>query len=473
MFSVIKKSSSLEVARGWPWLLMCLLACALGRATAAELSVLATNGPAANRIDITFVSEGYTASELDGFLDDAREAAGFILSEPPFSDYTNSFNLFALSVASAESGSDHPVSAATVDTYFNSTYDPYSDRLISIPPNFVDPNPAAGVGKLESLLASLIPRTDVAILLVNDPLSGGSDGGGILAIASTGSLLGAILPHELGHLLANLGDEYDSPYPGFPDIEEPNTTRETDRNKIKWKAWIDEATPVPTPVSGLYWDTVGLFEGAHYHTKGWYRPQLNCAMRSVGVPFCRVCSEALVLSFYQNVRPIDGWLPVETNLVSSSGEPLSLEVQLVSPTSHALEVQWALNGLPIPEATATTLTISPQELGEGTHELEALVRDPTSRVRTDPENLLEQSVHWQVQVSLPWIELSSIQLRGDGRLTFDIRGRAPAGFAVESSVNLVDWHPELTNHLDNGQYHYEGAWSAGDTGRYYRAVALP
>ena len=94
-------------------------------------------------------------------------------------------------------------------------------------------------------------------------------------------------------MLAGLGDEYTTANPGYPDIEEPNTTRETNRTAIKWKAWIDASTPVPTPPTNP--NLVGLFEGAHYHPTGWYRPKLNCLMRNFGVGFCEVCQEALVL----------------------------------------------------------------------------------------------------------------------------------------------------------------------------------
>src|SRR5437764_1281572 len=40
-----------------------------------------------------------------------------------------------------------------------------------------------------------------------------------------------------------------------------------------------------------------LFQGAHYHAKGWLRPQLNCKMRTLGTPFFKVCLAAAALSF--------------------------------------------------------------------------------------------------------------------------------------------------------------------------------
>jgi hypothetical protein len=46
----------------------------------------------------------------------------------------------------------------------------------------------------------------------------------------------------------------------------------------------------PSPVSP---DTVGLFEGAHYYHCGAFRPQYDCKMRNLGVPFCRVCRQVI------------------------------------------------------------------------------------------------------------------------------------------------------------------------------------
>ena len=175
-----------------------------------------------------------------------------------------------------------PPLASTAIRYFNSTFDSTYDYLVTIPSG------GTGQGRVDALLQTYMPQCDLSILLVNDNTDGGSDGfyrtaivskGGVAYEASSGQP--GILSHEVGHVLANLGDEYDLPYPGFPDTEEPNTTQQTNRALIKWNAWISPSTPVPTPPSAGD-GVVGLFEGAHYHSTGWYRPQLNCAMRANG-----------------------------------------------------------------------------------------------------------------------------------------------------------------------------------------------
>ncbi len=57
---------------------------------------------------------------------------------------------------------------------------------------------------------------------------------------------------------------------------------------------MDPDTPVTTPNDPVYYDTVGIFEGAGYQAKGIYRPYHNCIMKSRGITdFCPVCKRAI------------------------------------------------------------------------------------------------------------------------------------------------------------------------------------
>jgi hypothetical protein len=87
-----------------------------------------------------------------------------------------------------------------------------------------------------TLLQNLMPEYDIVMMIVNDAEYGGA--GGFPAITSINSSAPEIVIHELGHSFAGLGDEYDAPFPGYPDVEEPNTTRETRREFIKWRPWV-------------------------------------------------------------------------------------------------------------------------------------------------------------------------------------------------------------------------------------------
>jgi hypothetical protein len=452
---------------------VCLLLCAYTAFAQPSLTTLLSSGPVSNRYNIVFLSEGYTSSQLGQFAIDATNALNGLLSGLPWSSYANYINAYAIAVASAQSGSDHPAYGLYRDTYFNSSYDALSDYLITIPPNGFDTKYGNGQGKVDALLQNFVPNCALAILLVNDPVPGGSDGFNRTAIVYSGSGFRDILRHEAGHVAANLGDEYTLAHPGFPDAEEPNTTQQTNRSLIKWRAWIAADTPVPTPATWSYASAAGLFQGAHYHTNGWYRPKLDCIMNhpSFG-EYCEVCREALVLSLYRKVRPVDAWSPAATNLQITSAQPPTFSLSLAGSSSPSLAVQWFTNGAPVSNGTNATLTVAPSTFGQGNCVLIAVVHDATPLVRTDPGNLLSQTVTWQLNVALPELVLDSPLMLADGGFVFRVTGVAPGGFVIQTSQDTGAWQNLMTNFLSGGR-----CWvtNSGPTNvsRMFRAVALP
>jgi hypothetical protein len=445
------------------------LACAFAQPT---MQTILTNGPASNRLNIVFLSEGYTNNELGQFSIDATNALKALLSHEPYRTYSNYFNAFTIAVASTNSGSSHY--GITNNTYFHSAYDTNSDRLITIPPNFQYTNYSDGQGKVDALLQTFMPNCQLPILLVNDRYNdGGSDGFDKTAIAAVSYQLPEILTHETGHVLANLGDEYTNAYPGFPDTEEPNTTRQTNRALIKWSAWISTNTPIPTPPTSPYSSVVGLFEGAHYYSSGWYRPKLNCLMRANYAPFCDVCSEALVLAFYQRVRPVDSYSPASTNFSVSTTQALTFSLTLLQPATNTLGVQWYTNNTAVTGATNVTYVLSPQSFPNGTNWVSALVRDNTPLVRNDPTNLLSQTVTWTVNVSLPYLLLDSPLSMEGGKFAFRVTGNAPLGFVILGSSNLYNWPRLATNSLVGGQFWYTNSAAGSFPCMFYRATTPP
>ncbi len=432
----------------------------------ASMELVISNGPAANRFNIAVLSEGYTAAQLAAFRSQESNIVSALLDHHPFNEYRSFFNVFAISVASSQSGSDHPASGITANTYFNSTYDSY-DRIVTIPAT------SQGQGRVDALLQSLLPTCDLSIVLVNDMIPAGSDNAGKSAVVSAGTSLlymSDILAHEVGHVMAGLGDEYDTPFPEYPDTEEPNTTRETRREFIKWKSWIAPSTPIPTPPWLEYSELVGLFEGAHYHATGWYRPQLNCAMRDNVSPFCDVCAQALVLALHSKVRLVDSYTPAQTNLLVSTDQPLAFSLELQRPADRELAVLWFTNGVPVPEALGASFAVSPALLRDGSNSVSAVVADDTSLVRDDPMGLLRETNAWSLTVSIPHLRLESPLLLPDGNFAFKVSGAAGNGFVVSNSTNLTDWVAVSTNYLVNGEVWCTNAAYSAFTPRFYRAV---
>ncbi|MEW6049746.1 MAG: M64 family metallopeptidase [Candidatus Zixiibacteriota bacterium] len=359
---------------------------------------LVDNGPREKRINFVMLADGYTSAEQNKFDADAAVLQSYLLSFSPFSDYAEYYNVFTIYVPSVESGSDHPFSGIYRNTYFSSSFDCYGiQRLVTIPPNDWDPDYSHGAGKVYSLLGTWLPEYDIIAVIVNDPEYGGS--GGDIAVLSNHSAAPEVVVHELGHTLAGLGDEYEDAYPGYPDIEEPNTTQQTVRELIKWNPWILPSTPIPTPENSGYSGVVGLFEGAHYHTTGWYRPRLNCEMRSLYQQFCDICKEQLILAKYARVAPIQGFSPTAPALTMTTVESQNLGVTTMMPNGLPLSCQWHLDSIPIPGATDTSLVAIGYQLGLGTHRIQAKVWDNSSSVRMDPQGLLDEWHGWTVTVT--------------------------------------------------------------------------
>jgi len=431
-----------------------------------------TNGPTSNRINIVVLPEGYQTNQLGQFLTDATAAVSNLLAAPPYQEYRSYCNAYAISVASAESGSDHPASGVYKNTYFNSTYDSYGvSYLITIPPNDRDANYANGQGKVDALLQSLMPEYDLAILLVNDLNYGGS--GGVTLISSLYSSSKEIVRHESGHTFAGLGDEYDTAYPGYPDTEEPNTTTQTNRSLIKWRLWIDASTPLPTPETTQYAPVVGLFEGAHYHATGWYRPKLDCRMNHLNPPFCEVCSEQIVKSTYQPLRAIESFAPASTNVSVTTTQAVAFSVTTLQPMTHTLSVRWFTNGVTVTGATNPTYNLLPKSFANGTHTVRAEVRDLTPLVRSDPANLLSNSIAWTLTINLSELSLISPQWLSGDRFTFGVTGTAPQGFVLQASMNLLDWTSLSTNPLVGGKYNYTNSGASSFHYRFYRTRVTP
>lgn len=383
--------------------LLLLIGSASSQFTVDEMLV---NGPTDQRINIVFLAEGYTESELSAFGNDAQAALDHFLSVEPLSNYENYFNAYRINVISNESGTDHPGTAVDcppgepvyyADTYFNSSFDGWDiHRLLTIPPHPFDWNAANGEGKVYDVLANHFPEYDIVALIVNSEEYGGS--GGAIAIFSVHELSAEIAVHELGHSFAQLGDEYGGDNSAFNDPDnEPNTTKETIRELIKWNPWISPSTPIPTPETSAFRTVVGLFEGAHYCDTGWYRPKYECKMRYLGVEFCEVCQETWIVEIYAILDPILSYEPQQAYMTIEDGQSISFSVDVLRPNRHLLDKVWRLDGGTISSATGTSHRLNGSDLAGGVHTLSVEVTDPTDKVRNDPSGLLQSMRVWTVE----------------------------------------------------------------------------
>jgi hypothetical protein len=92
------------------------------------------HGPDSARWNLVILPEGYTASELAKFHDDAQRFVDRLYATAPFTDLWCGVNIHRLDVVSAASGVDYPATCAddqpgdsvptsiAVDTYFDASF---------------------------------------------------------------------------------------------------------------------------------------------------------------------------------------------------------------------------------------------------------------------------------------------------------------------------------------------------------------
>jgi hypothetical protein len=374
---------------------ICLLVYfSLPRAEIFPVNEVLITGPRSERVNIVFLAEGYMASEMAQFDLDVQEVLNDLFMTQPYMEYQNYFNVYSIEVESQQSGTDHPANADDcppempsfhANTYFNSTFDYAGIHRLLVAKN----EQAA-----HEVLEDNLPEWDVAFIVVNTEYYGGS--GGVFATFSMDPSAPEIALHEMGHAFANLADEYE--YGGMTPYEAPNATAETDRDFIRWRLWIEETTPIPTPELSTYAGVVGLFEGAVYHSIGWYRPKLNCKMRALGVPFCEVCSEQTVLSIYNLVQAtIADYWPVDDSLTVNEGEALTFIIERMQPVPNTIESDWYV-GTDLVASDTDTLIFDSSIYGMGEYSVKVNAVDMTSLVRNDPAQFLFSSLEWHVTV---------------------------------------------------------------------------
>jgi hypothetical protein len=254
-------------------------------------------GDPATNVDLAFIAEGYTASEMGKFRDDVKKMADLLFAEPPYNDYQYKFNIYAVEAVSAESGTDNPGERSYVNTALNSSFYTFNtDRYLT-------------TQDIKSVndYAAVVPHDNI-IVLINSTKYGG---GGVYNYYS-GTTVGhaysdKVFIHEFGHGFAGLADEYyssdvayDEFYPLDVEPWEPNITTRVNFDS-KWKNMVAKDTPVPTPAEDKYKNVTGLFEGGGYSAKGIYRPEMDCRMKSNSPKgYCSVCRQAVkkMIEFY-------------------------------------------------------------------------------------------------------------------------------------------------------------------------------
>ena len=236
-------------------------------------------------IHIAYVAEGYTAEQMDQYLDDCHVAMEALFEHEPFKTLRNRFNVIALCSPSHDSDVSQPGKGVWRNTALASHFDTfYMTRYLT----------TLHLKQLHDWLAGT-PYEHIIVLANTAHYGGGGIYNSYNLSYTRGKHFRPVVVHEFGHSFGGLGDEYpygDSDPMYFADTEpwEPNLTTTT-KKPAKWQNLIDAGK-------------AGLIEGGGYLSKGVWRGQENCRMRTNEHPdFCPVCQQALTeLINYYTVR---------------------------------------------------------------------------------------------------------------------------------------------------------------------------
>jgi hypothetical protein len=294
------------------------------------------NGPAARKMDLVILGDGYRDSEMPKFHADVQRLINDLFEIEPFRARRGDFNVRAIDLPAERSGITDPRRGIWRRSPLGLSYNAFGwDWYVLTEEN-------------EALreIAARAPY-DALVLVFNGRKYGGGGIFNLFAIVSSDTAPSSfVLAHELGHSLAGLADEYYTAqidYGGAtgPGAEpwEPNITALLDPHRLKWHDLVEPETPIPTPWHQHAYDEavasvrrqrrqlaregytdeqmealfrqekeaalrvlaaephagkVGVFEGAGYHARGLYRPALNCIMFSRNTrTFCPVCVRAI------------------------------------------------------------------------------------------------------------------------------------------------------------------------------------
>jgi IgA Peptidase M64/Peptidase M64 N-terminus len=293
------------------------------------------SGQSAEKVDLLIIGDGYTQKEMPKFVADARRMSKHLFTVSPFNERASDFNIWALAVATKESGVSRPSTGQYRETALGTRYDIFgSERYLLTLDN-----------RALRDIAQHAPYEFIQILVNNQTYGGGGIFGQFSTAAAGNDWANYLFVHEFAHHFAGLADEYyTSPVAYQTGAEvlkepwEPNVTALKDPAQLKWRQHVAPGTPLPTSwpkeryeeasrayqkirtqlrtdnrpeseMSALFkkdlvemtllfskdpnFQRTGAFEGANYEAKGYYRSQMQCLMFDRSEKFCHACQDGI------------------------------------------------------------------------------------------------------------------------------------------------------------------------------------
>ncbi|MDN3358540.1 M64 family metallopeptidase [Actinomadura sp. DC4] len=365
-----------------------------GGATVVPVQV---TGDPAKRFNVVILGDGYAETDMPKFRENVDKEISTLFAFEPWKSYRSYINVYRVEITSGESG-------VSCDPSLTSP-----ERTTPLSMRFWSGCRADGIQRLLVMdndaangYANMVTGTTAAnrqiVALANSTTYGGA--GGTYATASGGNALSSlIMPHEIGHSLGGLQDEYNYYQRGVPggaytggepdSIHHTLLTEEQMRQQhAKWWRWLGDKSTA----GGV----IGRYEGGMYDTTGVWRPSAHSMMKSLGYAYDQVERERMTQAISGKLHLIQDGTP--------TGAPIGADrvawIETLHPVSHTLRATWTLDGRTVPGSTDRhNVDLARQHLRPGTHTLTVTVQDPTGFVR-DPairaSAALTQTLTWTV-----------------------------------------------------------------------------
>ena len=427
----------------------------------AKIVPVQVTGDDASRFTMVVMADGYTAADMPQFRRDLDKHLNIQWSLEPFRSYRNYFNVYAVEAVSQDSGlacDPMLLQETNMDPALRKQLQQRNTAFgLSFGGGCTNVN-ARGVtptgnmnARIREYAAKATPNPD-QILIIGNSRSYGGIGGGIATSTGSNSLSPLITPHEIGHSLGRLTDEYTYGARGVAGGTykgaEPNsvhttllTVDEMKAQQKKWWRWLGE----PSESGGL----IDRFEGGSGDTKGIWRPSKHSMMISLGYFFDQVSLEQMVRQISARVGLIAASTPTDQPVFARD----VIWIRPARPVYHELKIEWSIDDKPIPNPkNLPYLDLSPlvpasRDASNPQPDRKVTVRvvDPTEFVR-DPairDAVLTATRTWTVNASaIMTSDLRFIMGLGTGTLTTRPVGATDVVY-VESAGSLDRSHMSL------------------------------
>lgn len=372
-----------------------------------EVTSLYESGPAEDRIDVVILSDGYTESQREKFELDAQATAERLLETTPLKQHNNLFNIWAIWTPSNESGAGYDCTRNRPDckqgfrdTVYNTVFViPAVGEKFNLDVSNISDRVAMpiSIGKVFETAAH-VPYDEIIVLSNSEKRAGFAGLYVALVTSWDRKEFPDVAVHEFGHTFGMLGDEYmaegDPCFFNEPKIPLPAniTNIPTSTSPLKWRAWVKDGTPIPTPANLRAQYPVGAYKNA-YNCDFLYRPAYSCKMDDSDEEFCPVCAEQMVRRMYS---VIDVTPNQATTVTALDSNKLRFEVP-TRETSKRHKIQWKIGGEIIGDSATLNLSTGPinahAEPGKWL-ELTADVTETSGFVRQEDPRTYERYSWW-------------------------------------------------------------------------------